>query len=113
MMTNRHPCFRLYDSEVVTNRLLGTKVILIGSTTNTTCGTINSVNPSGASLDAQTYKVPCPATREPTLAVLLYDDVMEETKDKNEDKLVMNIAEVVIYEKEGIKSCQNRSGDRS
>ena len=41
--------------------------------------------------------MPCPATSEPTLAVLLYDDVMEETKDKDLGRLSMAVAEVNIY----------------
>ena len=46
---------------------------------------------------AQTFTVPCPGTAEPTLAVLLYDNVMEETTDKSNNRLVMHIAEVVVY----------------
>ena len=65
---------------------------LIGATTNTTCGTINSVNESeGASLEAQTYTVPCPPTIEPTLSVFVYDDTFERPYN------IMNIAEVMVY----------------
>ena len=77
----------------VTNRLLGTVVSLIGATSNTTCGTISSVNPNGLSESDQTYTVSCPATTEKTNAVLLSDNVMG-TSDKN---IFMSIAEVMIY----------------
>ena len=78
---------------MVRNRLLGTVVSLIGATSNTTCGTINSVNSNGESVSDQTYTVFCPATTEKTNAVLLSDNVMEQPGDD----LVMNIAEVMIY----------------
>ena len=79
-------------------RLLGTQVSLIGATTNTTCGTIKSVSPE-LSLEAQTYTIPCPTTKEPTLAVFLYDNVVEESWDKPRDQMIMNIAEVMVYVK--------------
>eukprot|EP00116_Pleurobrachia_bachei_P010218 sb/3470480/ len=88
---------RLHDEIKVTNRLLGTKVSLIGATSTTTCGIINSVNSNGESVSDQTYTVSCPATTEKTNAVLLSDNVMEETHDKGLNRLVMNIAEVMIY----------------
>ena len=77
-------------------RLLGTQVSLIGATTNTSCVTINSVS-SELSLQAQTYTIPCPTTKEPTLAVFLYDDVMEESWDKPRTYMIMNLAEVRIF----------------
>ena len=78
-------------------RLLGTQVILIGPTTNTTCGTINSVNSNGTSVADQTYTVNCPGTAESTQAVLLYDNEIEGTTDLEAEELVMNIAEVRVY----------------
>ena len=77
-------------------RLLGTQVSLLGATTDTPCGTINSVN-SELSLVAQTYTIPCPTTKELTLAVFLYDEVIEEYWDKSRDNLVMEITEVMVY----------------
>ena len=56
--------YRLSDNTRVTNRLLGTVVSLIAATSNTTCGTINSVNSNGQSVSDQTYTVSCPATTE-------------------------------------------------
>ena len=76
-------------------------VSLIGATSNTTCGTINSVNSNGTSVSDQTYTVFCPATTERTNAVLLSDNVMEETYDKSRDDLVMTIAELMIYKVTG------------
>eukprot|EP00116_Pleurobrachia_bachei_P005013 sb/3465275/ len=73
-------------------RLIGTQVILIGSSTNTTCGTINSVS-LDFDLENQTYTVPCPATSEPTLAVFLYDDF--KLSDDN-GRLIMRIVEVSV-----------------
>eukprot|EP00116_Pleurobrachia_bachei_P011162 sb/3471424/ len=87
---------RLSDHTSVTNRLLGTKVSLIGATSKTLCGTINSVSSNGQSLSDQTYTVPCPATTEKTNAVLLSDSVREETFDSG---VIINIAEVMIYNK--------------
>eukprot|EP00116_Pleurobrachia_bachei_P011452 sb/3471714/ len=85
------------DSQVrFRDRLLGTVVSLIGSTTNTTCGTINSVNIE-QSVEEQTYNIPCPITRERTLAVFLYDDVMELSMDQGNNRTFMNIAEVEVY----------------
>eukprot|EP00116_Pleurobrachia_bachei_P011285 sb/3471547/ len=85
------------DSQVrFRDRLLGTTVSLIGSTTNTTCGTINTVNIE-LSVEEQTYTIHCPVTREKTLAVFLYDDVMELSMDKGNNRTFMNIAEVVVY----------------
>ena len=90
----------------VANRLLGTVVSLIGATSNTTCGTINSVNSNfdiytGNSESEQTYTVSCPATTEKTNAVLLSDNVMEEPHDKGQNWVIMNIAEVMIYKVTG------------
>ena len=85
----------------VRNRLLGTVVSLIGATSTTTCGTINSVKPNGQSESDQTYTVSCPATTEKTIAVLISDNVMEETYDKGQNRMVMNIAEVMIYKVTG------------
>ena len=91
----------------MTNRLLGTQVILIGSTQNTTCGTITSVNPNGTSLSDQTYTVPCPSTEELTEAVFLYDDEMERTHDATYSHLIMSIAEVAVIgtTEEGTNNC--------
>ena len=73
-------------------RLIGTQVSLIGATTNTSCGTIDTVNTTdGYSVEAQTYTVPCPATTEPTLAVFVYDNEGDGKWN------YMNIAEVEIY----------------
>ena len=88
---------RLHNAVVARSRLLGTVVSLIGATSNTTCGTINSVNSNGKSVSDQTYTISCPATTEKTTAVLLSDNVMEETSDKGSNRVVMNIAEVMIY----------------
>eukprot|EP00116_Pleurobrachia_bachei_P011674 sb/3471936/ len=76
-------------------RLIGTQVILIGSSTNTTCGTIDSVS-LDADLENQTYTVPCPATSEPTLAVFLYDNYKDSTENKGL-VIIMRIVEVMIF----------------
>eukprot|EP00116_Pleurobrachia_bachei_P015140 sb/3475402/ len=76
-------------------RLLGTEVSLIGPTTTTVCGTISVLNPGGMDAGAQTYPVPCPATT--TLAVKLYDDEPSSAETVYKDKIVMNIAEVIVY----------------
>ena len=69
-------------------------MILSGATNQTFCGVIASVNESdGASVEAQTYTVHCPATTEPTLSVSLWDEVPA-TGDRNTK---MNIAEVMVY----------------
>ena len=81
--------------QLVRDRLLGTTVSLIGATSNTTCGTIDSVS-DVRSVEAQTYTVSCPATTESTQAVFLYDDVP--TFENNKWKNVINIAEVMVYE---------------
>ena len=88
---------RLHNAVVARSRLLGTVVSLIGATSNTTCGTINSVNSNGESVSDQTYTVPCPAPTEKTNAVLLTDNLMEETSDKGKNHLIMNMADVTIY----------------
>ena len=64
----------------------------MGASKNTTCGTIDSVS-LVAELNHQIYTVPCPA--EPTMAVLLYDDV----KDSSEyyDKIIMHLVEVMVF----------------
>ena len=82
-------------------RLLGTQVSLIGATTNTTCGTINAVN-STLSLEAQTYTIPCPSTKELTLAIFLYDDVKQESLDNSNghNRIIMNLVEVMVYVKQ-------------
>ena len=88
-----------WTNKVKVQRLLGTQVSLIGATTNTTCGTINSVNPDRSSVEAQTYTILCPTTKELTLAVFLYDDVIEESYDKKKGKnwIIMNLAEVMVF----------------
>ena len=102
--------FRLtYDAKPIiparTNRLLGTVVSLIGTTSDTTCGTINSTNPNGLSVSDQTYTVSCPATTEKTIEVLLSDNVMEQTGDKTRNHMNMNIAEVMVYKVTSGKFC--------
>ena len=82
---------------VVTNRLLGTVVSLIGATSTITCGTISSINSNYFSESDQIYTVSCPTNTEKTNVVLLSDNVMEETYDKGRNNMVMNIAEVMIY----------------
>ena len=97
--------FRLANNSQITNRLLGTKVNLretSTSTTKTLCGTITSVNPDGESVAAQTYTVHCPATKEPTLAVLLWDD---EIGTQDGTSIFMNLAEVMIFVEEDGKKC--------
>ena len=90
---------RISDNTIVTARLLGTTISLIGASDKTTkCGTINSVNPGGSSVDAQTYTVPCPVTTNRTKAVYLYDDVMEKSGDLERNRLIMNVAEMMVYE---------------
>ena len=86
---------RIYTGHagVITDRLLGTEVSLIGATTSSTCGTINSVNTNGGSIEDQSYSVFCPATTEPSIAVKLYDDYTTSS-----DYIIMNIAEVKVYE---------------
>ena len=86
------------DNVVDFSRLLGTTVSLIGATSTITCGTINSVN-LGASVSDQTYTISCPATTEKTIAVLLSDNVMEESNDEGHSQIAMNIAEVMIQSK--------------
>ena len=88
---------RLSNNVIVTNRLLGTVVSLIGAKSTIKCGTINSVNSNGESVSDQTYTVPCPAPTEKTNAVLLTDNLMEETSDKGKNHLIMNMADVTIY----------------
>ena len=90
-------CFRRHSRTEVRDRLLGTKVSLIGATINTTCTTINSVNPDGESLEDQTYMITCPVTTEKTLSVLLFDDVMEQSYDADRSWLFINVAEVIVY----------------
>ena len=85
---------RLHSQNYIINRLLGTEITLLGTTTSTTCGTINSVNPNGESIEDQSYSVFCPTATEPSIAVKLYDDVAT----SNSDVIVMNIAEVIVYE---------------
>ena len=75
-------------------RLAGTKISLLGATTKTTCGTISKINSNRKSVDDQTYTVSCPTTTEPTVAVFLYD---ETTANGDSGKIVMNIAEVMVY----------------
>ena len=90
---------RLSSAQYIANRLLGTTISLIGASNKTTkCGTINSVNPGGSSVDAQTYTVPCPVTTNRTKAVYLYDDVMEKSGDLERNRLIMNVAEMMVYE---------------
>ena len=88
--------------KLVTERLLGTTISLIGSTTDTKqykCGTIDSVNPVEVnSVEAQTYTIDCPSTTEPTISVYLFDDEIA-SDDLTHNRLVMNIAEVRVYGK--------------
>ena len=69
-----------------------------GATASTICGTIDSLNPNPNSVPDQTYSIPCPEATEPTVSVLLYDDVMEGTGDLSSDWLIMNIAEIIVYD---------------
>eukprot|EP00116_Pleurobrachia_bachei_P004286 sb/3464548/ len=78
----------------IANRLLGTEITLLGTTTTTTCGTINSVNPNAVSIEDHSYFVFCPTATEPSIAVRLYDDVVT----SNSDVIIINIAEVKVYE---------------
>ena len=101
--------FRLFDTEVgtvPTYRLLGTQVKLIpgsgefdesSSSSLTLCGTITKVNPEGNSLEDQTYTISCLSRSEATKGVVLYDNVMEGTNDKDDNQFMMNVAEVKVY----------------
>ena len=77
--------------------MIGTTVTRIGATSNTTCGTITAAL-TGDTVTDHTYTVTCDST-EATLAVLLYDDVVEETHDVGnyDSAVVMNIVEVQAY----------------
>ena len=81
-------------AESTLKRLKGTQVSLIGPSTNTTCGTIDSVS-LDVDLEHQTYTVPCPPTSEPTLAVFLYDALREPTDTAG--YLIIRIVEVMIF----------------
>eukprot|EP00116_Pleurobrachia_bachei_P004976 sb/3465238/ len=85
---------QLYSENTIQNRLLGTEITLLGTTTSTTCETINSVKPNGESIEDQSYSVFCPAATELTITVRLYDGVAT----ANSDVIIMNIAEVIVYE---------------
>ena len=65
------------------DRLLGTKAILIGQKTNTTCGTVVLTKPTSITLESRTYDFPCPTVDADDLteAVLVYDDQPEATHD--------------------------------
>ena len=95
-----NPCHFYARFERINNaslkRLIGTQVSLMGASKNTICGTIDSVSLvfellTLDELMPQTYTVACPA--EPTLAVLLYDDL----KDIYYDQIIMNIVEVMVF----------------
>ena len=70
---------------------------LIGATTNTSCGTIDTLRPH-KTLEAQTYTLSCPDRIEPTIAVYLYDD-KKFAGDGN--KIIMNVQEVYIIIRQG------------
>ena len=85
-----------------TMRLEGTEISLIGTTTNTSCGTIkpNSTvyeNGLGMSQEAQTFTVRCPYTEEPTLFLFVYDDTKNIPWDIDHDQMVLHIAEIRLY----------------
>ena len=82
--------YRLETNQKITDRLLGTSVILIGQST-THCGTVTAVNPGSKTMERQRYTIPCPA--ESITSVLLEDGTVAE----GEDQIVMNIAEVLVF----------------
>ena len=83
--------FRINQYQHVRNRILGTEVTLTHNGTNiTSCGKITAVSPDN------TYIMACPVAM--ATGVNITDDVVEMTNDVNGNGIVINIAEVWVYQ---------------
>ena len=82
--------YRNTSSLLVAKRLIGTRITLIGETTNTICGTIETVQEDLSTA----YTVICPPSTELTLQVRL-DDETSLYGDLN--RTVMQIAEITAF----------------
>ena len=72
------------------DRLLGTTVLLVGATSTTTCGSIDTTNQDATSVEDQTYTIPCSQDTEKTVSVRLEDAL------GTGNQIVMQIAEVIV-----------------
>eukprot|EP00116_Pleurobrachia_bachei_P015434 sb/3475696/ len=79
------------NQDISRDRLLGTTVLLVGSTSTTTCGSIETTNQDATSVQDQSYTIPCSHDAERTISVRL-----ENNGQLTGGQIVMQIAEVTV-----------------